>query len=90
MLDAIHAARRLGVRERDIAVASVFTTQSATAVLEKMRDQIHAAIPEPADFLLGPQGERTVFSLGGVTGIRFDQQTQVNPAVFTRSTSTSP
>ena len=79
LLDAIHAARRVGVREQDIAVASVFTTQSATAVLEKMRDQIHAATPEPADFLLGPQGERTVFSLEGVTGIRFDQQTEVDP-----------
>ena len=84
LLDAIHAARRLGVREQDIAVASVFTTRSATAVLEKMRDQIHAATPEPADFLLGPQGERTVFSLEGITGIRFDQQTQVDPAVFTQ------
>ena len=71
------------MRERDIAVASVFTTQSATAVLEKMRDQIHAATPEPADFLLGPQGERTVFSLEAVTGIRFDQQTGVDPPVFT-------
>jgi hypothetical protein len=84
LLDAIHAARRLGVREQDIAVASVFTTRSATAVLEKMRDQIHAATPEPADFLLGPQGERTAFSLEGITGIRFDQQTQVDPAVFTQ------
>jgi Bacterial virulence factor lipase N-terminal len=83
LLDAIHAARRVGVRERDIAVASVFTTQSATAVLEKMRDQIRAATPEPADFLLGPQGERTVFSLAGVTGIRFDQQTAVDPSVPT-------
>ena len=50
-----------------------------------MRDRIHAATPEPADFLLGPQGERTVFSLEGVTGIRFDQQTQVDPAVSPRS-----
>ena len=83
LLEAIHAAHRVGLREEDIAVASVFTTQSATAVLEKMRDQIHAATPEPADFLLGPQGERTVFSLEGVTGIRFDQQTTVDPAVFT-------
>jgi len=83
LLDAIHAARRVGVREEDIAVASVFTTQSATAVLEKMRDQIHAATPEPADFLLGPQRERTVFTLNGVTGIRFDQQTRVDPPVFT-------
>ena len=79
LLEAIHAARRVGVREQDIAVASVFTTQSATAVLEKMRDQIHAATPQPANFLLGPQGERTVFSLEGVTGIRFDQQRAVAP-----------
>ena len=83
LLDAIYAARHTGVREEDIAVASVFTTQSATSVLEKMRDQIHAATPEPADFLLGPQRERTVFSLNGVTGIRFDQQTRVDPPVFT-------
>jgi hypothetical protein len=85
LLDAIHAARRVGVHEQDIAVASVFTTESATAVLEKMRDQIHAATPEPANFLLGPQGERTVFSLEGVTGIRFDQQTKVDPAEFTHA-----
>jgi hypothetical protein len=84
LLDAIHAARRVGVHEREIAVASVFTTQSATAVLEKMRDQIRAATPEPANFLLGPQGERTVFSLAGITGIRFDQQTAVDPPVATR------
>ena len=84
LLDAIHAARRVGVRERDIAVASVFTTQSATAVLEKMRDQIHAATPEPADFLLGPQGERTVFSLEAVTGIRF------RPADRSRSAGVHP
>jgi hypothetical protein len=83
LLDAIHAAGRVGVREQDIAVASVFTTQSATAVLEKVRDQIHAATPEPADFLLGPQGERTVFSLEAVTDVQFDQQTGADPPVFT-------
>jgi hypothetical protein len=84
LLDAIHAARRLGVREWDIAVASVFTTQSATAVLEKMRDQIRAGTPEPANVLLGPLGERTVFSLEAVSGIRFDQQTRTNPPAFTQ------
>ena len=57
--------------------ASVFTTQSATAVLEKIRDQIHAATPAPADFLLGPSGERTVFDLGDVSGITWNQQTRV-------------
>jgi hypothetical protein len=67
LLDAIHAARQQGVEEDDIAVASVFTTQSATALLEKIRDQIHAAAPEPATFVLGSAGERTVFSLADVS-----------------------
>jgi pimeloyl-ACP methyl ester carboxylesterase len=82
LLSAIQAARQAGVREEDIAVASVFTTQSATAVLEKIRDQIHAAMPDPADFLLGPNGERTVFNLNDLTGITSSQQTKVDPPVF--------
>ncbi len=80
--DAMLMAGAYGFRERDIVVASVFTTQSTTAVLEKMRDQIHAGTPEPADFLLGPKGERTVFPLAGVTGITWRQQTEVYPPVF--------
>ena len=43
LLEAVHAAHRVGVREDDIAVASVFTTQSATAIVEKMRDQTRPA-----------------------------------------------
>jgi hypothetical protein len=77
LIGAIHAARELGVRERDIVTASVFTTMSATAVLEQMRDQIHAAPPGPADFLLGPGGTRTIFALDQVSGITFNRQTQV-------------
>jgi dienelactone hydrolase len=83
LLDAVHAARRLGVRERDIVTASVFTTESATAVLEKIRDQVHAAIPEPADFNLGQGGERTVFNLNDVTGITWNKQTGDEPPTFT-------
>jgi len=83
LLDAIHEAWRLGVRERDLVTASVFTTQSATAVLEKIRDQIHGQTPEPADFLLGEKGERTVFALDAVTDITFHQQTRDNPPAFT-------
>ena len=74
LLDAIHEARRLGVRERDIVTASVFTTQSATALLEKIRDQIKAETPEPPNFLLGPGGSRTVFPFEQVTGITNHQQ----------------
>jgi hypothetical protein len=69
LLDAIQAARHLGVREDDIVAASVFTTESATAIMEKIRDQIHADTPKPADFNLGLKGERTVFNLDDVTGI---------------------
>ncbi|MDQ3622307.1 MAG: hypothetical protein M3463_07440 [Verrucomicrobiota bacterium] len=83
LLDAIHAARRVRVREEDIAVASVFTTQSVTALLEKIRDQIKATTAEPADFLLGVCEEPTVFPLNQVTGIAWRQQTRDNPPDFT-------
>ena len=78
LLEAIHAARRIGVRENEIAAASVFTTQSLTAILEKIRDQIKAATPEPADFNLGPGGTRTVFPLNKVTDITFNPQKRVD------------
>lgn len=54
LLEAIHTARRIGVRENEIVTASVFTTQSLTAILEKIRDQIKAATPDAVDFNLGP------------------------------------
>src|SRR5439155_75019 len=58
-LDQIDAA---GVVPRAAVVAaSVFTTQSVTALLEKIRDQIRAVTPAPANFLLVPGGSRIVF-----------------------------
>src|SRR5262249_42647256 len=53
-----------------------------TAILEKMRDQIHASIPAAADFRLGPGGSRTVFPLAGVTSITWNAQTGAAPATF--------
>ncbi len=81
LLEALAAARQVGVRGRDIAVASVFTTQSATAILEKIRDQIKGVTPDPADFLLGPSGTRTVFPLSTVTGVTFNVQLTTQPAL---------
>src|SRR5439155_4937926 len=63
---ALKAAREAGVRRHDVIAASVFTTQSATAILEKIRNQLKADTPDPADFLLGPGGTRTVFPLSNV------------------------
>jgi Bacterial virulence factor lipase N-terminal len=77
LLGALKAARAAGVAEQDIVTASVFTTMSTTALLEKIRDQVHASTPAAADFLLGPDGTRTVFELSAVTGITFGQQTRV-------------
>jgi hypothetical protein len=83
IVEAINAAEAHGVPEHDIVAASVFSTESATAVLEKIRDQIHAATPAPADFNLGSNGERTVFDLDNVNGITFNEQTGDNPPRFT-------
>lgn len=82
LVEAMQAAWRHGVTPGDVVVASVFTTQSATAVMEKIRDQIHDATPDPADFLLGPSGERTVFALNQITGIAWRQQTLTDPPYF--------
>src|SRR5215471_16296443 len=72
-------ARSAGIPPADIVVASVFTTQSVTAVLEQIREQIHTATPAPAEFRLGPDGRRTVFALS-----------QVQDLLFTAHTGTAP
>ena len=64
-----------GLRLPDVAVASVFTTQSATAQLEQVRRQLGSTDPAPATFLLGAGGLRTVFPLADVTSIVFSRQT---------------
>ena len=82
LIEALTAAEEAGIKPKDVVTASVFTTMSTTAVLEKVRDQIHAGTPEPADFVLGPGGERTVFPLGGLSGITFNRHSRVNPDAF--------
>jgi Big-like domain-containing protein len=77
VLDGLAAA---GLEPDQVAAASVFSTQSATAVLEKIRDRIKALTPAAATFLLGPGGSRTVFPLvsaSGLTTIVFQRQTTV-------------
>lgn len=54
-----------------------------TSILEKIRDQIKAATPAPADFRLGPGGTRTVFALNDVVSVTTNQQTRDNPPQFT-------
>jgi len=58
-----------------VVAATVFTTQSVTATLEKIRDQIKARTLQAADFNLGPGGTRTVFSRNDLSSISFKAQT---------------
>lgn len=60
--------------DHHVVAASVFTTLSATAVLNKIHRQIKRGVPDPADFLLGADGERTVFPLGSVSSVVFMRQ----------------
>src|SRR5438552_5240711 len=78
---AIGVSRKL--RRKDIAVASLFTTESVTATLEKIRDHIKAAPAPVANFNLGLQGERTVFPVVSLRGILFQQEVTTAPTFQT-------
>jgi dienelactone hydrolase len=82
---SIHATTRLGVKEDRIVAASVFTTQTVTSVLEKIRPQLDSNTPPKASFLLAADGSRTVFALNRIKGIAWNRQTGDNPPSFTLS-----
>ena len=82
LIYALVGARRAGIRERDIVAASVFTTQSITPTLERIRDRIHASVPKPAEFRLGQSG-RAVFPLGAIAGITANNQTRADASPLT-------
>jgi hypothetical protein len=80
--DALTQIDEAGIVPLDqVVAASLFTTQSITAVLEKIRDQIKATTPDPTDFLLGPGGTRTVFDRSAVAKLESNRQTSTDPAV---------
>ena len=72
----------------DVAVATVFTTQSVTPLLEQVRVQIKASTPATADFVLGAGGVRTVFPLASISSIAFSRQTTTAPAFQVTPTGT--
>ncbi len=80
LLDALPMALAGGVDPDDIADASLFTTQSITAISQKIRAQIQAATPAPATFALGPGGFRTVFPAATPIVWHRDRPTPPTPA----------
>ncbi|MFL6653751.1 MAG: alpha/beta hydrolase family protein [Sulfurifustis sp.] len=79
--DAFEAIERTRGLHHDRAVAAtVFTTLSTTAVIEKIRDQVKAAAVAPVDFNIGTNGERAVFAFSpAVTAL---QRRQVGANTF--------
>ena len=76
------------LRLADVAMATVFTTQSVTPLLEQVRAQIKASTPAAADFVLGAGGVRTAFPLASISSIVFSRQTGTAPAFQVSPTGT--
>jgi len=72
----------------DVALASVFTTQSVTPLLEQVRARIKSSTPAAADFVLGAGGVRTVFPLASISSILFSRQSTTAPAFQVSPTGT--
>jgi hypothetical protein len=68
--------QHIGLDRSAIAAASLFTTESATATLRSIRDQVKAAAAPVVDFNLGSNGEKTVFPLNTISGFTWNQQTK--------------
>ena len=74
---AIVAAR---ISPASIVAASIFTTETVTSTLEKIRDQINARKPAPADFNIGPGGSRALFHLSDIAEVDFNLQFGSDPS----------
>jgi len=78
LLDALPLAALGGADpDEDIAAASLFTTQSISAISEKIRDQIRSAPAPTPNFNLAPDGSRTVFANVPGLSITWNRQTNV-------------
>jgi hypothetical protein len=82
LLEGFLNARRHQGGDRVVA-ASVFTTMSTSGTLERIRDQIKVASPQPVSFNIGASGERAVFPLGTITSAAFSRQVGTAPTFTT-------
>jgi Bacterial Ig-like domain len=85
LLDALSAVFAAGVSPDDVADASLFTTQSITAISQKIRDQIRSAPAPVPNFNLGPGGSRTVFTNSPLLKIDWNQQRLVTGPLETHA-----
>lgn len=79
-----------GIPVERIVALSPFTTQSISADLLKIRAQIQASTPTPANFMIGNGGTvRAAFPVGNLQAIQWQRQTGTAP-VFTSSYVPTP
>jgi len=86
LLDALSSAFAGGANPSDIADASLFTTQSITAISKKIRDQIRSAPAPTPNFNLAPDGSRTVFANAPGLSIKWNRQVAVAPGPLSTTT----
>jgi len=77
---------RSGSHRNRIVAASLFTTQSITADLQKIAHQIKRSRPAPVNFVIGTDlgsgaATRAVFALPGIQAIQFNRQNSVAGAL---------
>jgi hypothetical protein len=70
---AVSAARNLGVRNSEIDVASVFTTQTTTSVLERIHEQVEASPAPSPNFAIGPDAARAAYDVSTIASITWRQ-----------------
>ena len=66
LLAADDRVRRLLARRVDVAALSVFTTQSFSHIVERMREAVQRAPAPTLNFAVGPEGARAVFEVSRV------------------------
>jgi hypothetical protein len=72
--------KALGLKRRDLAAVSVFTTQSVTAGLEQMRAAIEAGPAPELRFTLAPGGARSAYARVELDGLELRRHTSTDPA----------
>lgn len=78
LLDSLSLAALGGAAPGDVAAASLFTTQSISAISEKIRDQIRSAPAPVPNFNLASDGSRTVFANVPGLSIAWNRQVSVS------------
>ncbi len=76
---ALAALRIFDITEDRVVSASIFTTQSNTAILEKMRREVRRTQAQEVNFATGTNGERAVFPLASVASVTFQRQVGTAP-----------